>query len=83
MMIEPGTTSMEWVPTNKELKMRSGKKPNILLDKIDGVISKLYWMYYVHLPFYVMTSDDAFYLHLFFLSIFSLSLFGLIKYCFL
>ncbi|CCK72163.1 Tsc3p KNAG_0J00810 [Huiozyma naganishii CBS 8797] len=74
---------MMWVPTIKQMRAKSGQKRNIVLEKMDAFVSKLYWMYYVHLPFYVMTSDDAFYLHVFFLSIFSLSLFGVIKYCFL
>lgn len=82
-MQEVYPTSMDWAPTTKEAKAQPGKKPNIILDKIDSAVTKLYWTYIVHLPFFIMTPDDGFLLHLFFLSIFSVSLFGIIKYCFL
>ncbi|CAI4058602.1 hypothetical protein N7582_001148 [Saccharomyces uvarum] len=74
--------SMVYIPTTKEAKRRSGKS-NGILNAIEEFIEKLYWAYYIHLPFYLMASFDSFFLHVFFLTIFSLSFFGIIKYCFL
>lgn len=75
--------SLEWVPTMKQVRAHSKGKYNTISSKIDNFVSQLYWTYYVHLPFYIMTSDDAFIVHLLFLSVFSLGIFGIIKYCFL
>ncbi|CCF57037.1 hypothetical protein KAFR_0C00420 [Kazachstania africana CBS 2517] len=75
--------TMTWVPTIKEAKEANKDKQNVIIDKLEEGIEKLYWMYYIHLPYYLMTSFDSFCLHVFFLTIFCLSIFGVIKYCFL
>lgn len=78
-----GKSTMEWIPTIKESKMKSENKQHFVLEKAEEVVEKLYWMYYIHLPYYLMTSFDSFCLHVFFLTIFCLSTFGVVKYCFL
>ncbi|CAI4262234.1 CAS_1a_G0002470.mRNA.1.CDS.1 [Saccharomyces cerevisiae] len=75
-------SSMVYIPTTKEAKRRNGKSEGIL-NTIEEVVEKLYWTYYIHLPFYLMASFDSFFLHVFFLTIFSLSFFGILNYCFL
>lgn len=72
-------SSMRYIETIRERKIRKGSGGGIL-DKIADLNESLYWMYYIHLPFYLMTSFDSFCLHAFFLTIFSLSFFGVIKY---
>lgn len=72
-------TTFEYVPTTQEKRKQMGKTDNIF-QKAIHVVMRLHWLYYIHLPFYVMTSSDAFYMHAFFLIILSLSLFGIIKY---
>ncbi|CCD22896.1 Tsc3p NDAI_0A07420 [Naumovozyma dairenensis CBS 421] len=83
--VSSSTCTMTYVPTNKEIKEKrrgvNGKAS--ITEKIEEIVEKLYWMYYIHLPYYLMTSFDSFCLHVFFLTIFSLSVFGVIKYCFL
>ncbi|SCU80347.1 LADA_0B06744g1_1 [Lachancea dasiensis] len=64
-------------PTDDELSTGS------LWEKLSNFGENLYWMYYIHLPYYLMTSGDAFCLHSFFLAMFTLGVFGLIKYLFL
>lgn len=49
-------------------------------EKVYKFFESLYWMYYIHLPYYLMTSFDSFCLHVFFLVVFTLSLFGLLKW---
>ncbi|AGO13891.1 AaceriAGR026Cp [[Ashbya] aceris (nom. inval.)] len=51
-----------------------------LHEKVFKFFESLYWMYYIHLPYYLMTSFDSFCLHVFFLVVFTLSLFGLLKW---
>ncbi|CCH62851.1 hypothetical protein TBLA_0I01920 [Henningerozyma blattae CBS 6284] len=75
-------TSFQYVETIHDAKVRTGTK-DTFPQKIADCFEKLYWIYYIHLPFYLMTSFDSFCLHVFFLMIFSLSLFGIIKYIFL
>ncbi|CCC71829.1 hypothetical protein NCAS_0I01610 [Naumovozyma castellii] len=77
--------TMIFVPTNKELKekRRAANGRGSIMEKVEEIVEKLYWMYYIHLPYYLMTSFDSFCLHLFFLTIFSLSVFAVIKYIFL
>ena len=79
---EKHKTSMQYVDTIQEARLRNGSK-NSHMDFIEDIGEKIYWVYYIHLPYYLMTSFDSFCLHVFFLVIFSLSFFGLIKYCFL
>lgn len=74
--------SMIYVETIKERQTRLGSGKGIQ-DRIKDILENAYWVYYVHLPFYLMTSFDAFCLHSFFLTIFSFSIFGILKYCFL
>lgn len=76
-------TSMKFVETIRERKVResAGKsKVDKIGDMIGDFVESLYWMYYIHLPYYLMTSFDSFCLHAFFLTIFSLGFFGVIKY---
>ncbi|QLG70427.1 hypothetical protein HG535_0A03660 [Zygotorulaspora mrakii] len=75
-------SSMIYVETIKERQVRLGYG-NGILDKIKDLLENCYWVYYVHLPFYLMTSFDAFCLHSFFLTILSFSIFGVLKYCLL
>lgn len=75
--------SMKYVETIRERKIRKAPGKDIFDkagDAIGDFVESLYWMYYIHLPFYLMTSFDSFCLHAFFLIIFSLSFFGVIKY---
>lgn len=75
--------SMRYVETMRERKIReSAGKSNVdkIGDMIGDFVESLYWMYYIHLPYYLMTSFDSFCLHAFFLTIFSLGFFGVIKY---
>lgn len=58
-------SSMVYIPTTKEAKRRNGKSEGIL-NTIEEVVEKLYWTYYIHLPFYLMASFDSFFLHVFF-----------------
>ncbi|SCU78467.1 LANO_0A03092g1_1 [Lachancea nothofagi CBS 11611] len=64
-------------PTDEELSKGT------FVEKVSNFGENLYWMYYIHLPYYLMTSGDAFCLHSFFLGMFTLGLFGLVKYMFL
>lgn len=82
-IIVRGPHLMEYVPTVKEMRQGDDYKQNIIVEKIEDVVEKIYWMYYIHLPYYLMVEFDSFCLHVFFLTIFSLSVFGVIKYCFL
>ncbi|SCU83944.1 LAMI_0C05468g1_1 [Lachancea mirantina] len=72
-----GMGTMTYQPTDDQLSTGS------FAERISDFAESIYWMYYIHLPFYLMTSFDAFCLHTFFLAIFTLSLFGFIKYIFL
>ncbi|AMD22364.1 HGR025Cp [Eremothecium sinecaudum] len=69
---ERGT--MVYTPTNVE-ESNGG-----IIESVRNFIEQLYWMYYVHLPYYLMTDFDAFCLHTLFLVMFILSLFGLVKW---
>ncbi|QEU62341.1 Tsc3 [Kluyveromyces lactis] len=69
--------TMIYTPTNQQMS-RGG-----IAEKLADFVKNLYWVYYIHLPFYLMTSLDAFCLHTIFLVVVSLSLFGLLKYIFL
>lgn len=80
-ILKPHST-MVYVETIRERKLREGSGKGVM-DKLADFIESLYWMYYIHLPFYLMTSFDSACLHVFFLTIFSLSFFGILKYCFL
>lgn len=80
-ILRPHST-MVYVETIRERKLRDGSGKGVM-DKLADFIESLYWMYYIHLPFYLMTSFDSACLHVFFLTIFSLSFFGILKYCFL
>ncbi|SCW01662.1 LAFE_0E04544g1_1 [Lachancea fermentati] len=81
---------MSTVKMNRSNSLRRGKmifsptdeqqSTGSLSEKVSNFFENLYWMYYIHLPYYLMTSFDAFCLHIFFLTIFTLSLFGIIKY---
>lgn len=74
---------MRYIETIRERKLRKASGKDIFEkagDTIADFTESLYWMYYIHLPFYLMTSFDSFCLHAFFLIIFSLSVFGVIKY---
>ncbi|CDO96217.1 unnamed protein product [Kluyveromyces dobzhanskii CBS 2104] len=66
--------SMIYTPTNQQMS-RGG-----IAEKLADFVKNLYWAYYIHLPFYLMTSVDAFCVHTVFLVIVSLSFFGLLKY---
>lgn len=75
--------SMKYVETVREHKIRESPGMSTidkLGDMIGDFVESLYWMYYIHLPYYLMTSFDSFCLHAFFLTIFSLGFFGIIKY---
>lgn len=75
--------SMKYIETIRERKLRKASGKDFFEkagDAIGDFVESLYWMYYIHLPFYLMTSFDSFCLHAFFLIIFSLSFFGVIKY---
>ena len=74
---------MEFVPTIKEKRERGEDRQNFFVEKIADTIEKMYWMYYINLPYYLMVDLDSFILHSFILIIFSLSVFGIVKYCFL
>ncbi|QLL32173.1 hypothetical protein HG536_0C03410 [Torulaspora globosa] len=75
--------SMKYRETIRERKLRKASGKDFFEkagDAIADFVESLYWMYYIHLPYYLMTSFDSFCLHTFFLIIFSLSVFGVIKY---
>lgn len=72
---ERGT--MIYNPTNEQ--MSSGS----FVEKVANFIENLYWMYYIHFPFYLMTSFDSFCLHALVLVLFCLSFFGILKYFFM
>ncbi|KAL3228946.1 Serine palmitoyltransferase-regulating protein TSC3 [Nakaseomyces bracarensis] len=75
-------STMRYVLTTKERRVQEGNGTT-LMHYVEDICDKVYWMYYIHMPYYLMTSFDAFCLHTFFLIIFSLSIFGVVKYCFL
>ncbi|AET38360.1 Tsc3p Ecym_2649 [Eremothecium cymbalariae DBVPG len=66
--------TMVYAPTNAQ-KSKGG-----FIERVSNSIENLYWMYYIHLPYYLMTNFDSFCLHTMFLIIFTLSLFGLGKW---
>lgn len=74
---ETNNGTMIYRPTDEELSNGS------FLEKVSNFGENLYWMYYIHLPYYLMTTGDAFCLHTFFLAMLTLGLFGLVKYIFL
>ena len=74
-------STMRYVLTLKERRELEGKGIT-MMHRFEDFMDRIYWMYYIHMPYYLMTSFDAFCLHTFFLMIFSLSLFGIVKYCF-
>ncbi|KAM3164452.1 Serine palmitoyltransferase-regulating protein TSC3 [Lachancea thermotolerans] len=69
--------TMVYRPTDEELSKGT------FMEKVLDFCENLYWMYYIHLPYYLMTTGDAFCLHAFFLAMLTFALFGLIKYIFL
>lgn len=75
--------NMEFTPTIKEKRERGEDRQNFFVEKIADCIEKMYWMYYINLPYYLMVDVDSFILHTFILVTFSLSVFGVVKYCFL
>lgn len=72
---------MEFVPTVKERRASVEYKRNFIIEKIEDAIEKMYWMYYINLPYYLMLTWDAYILHTFILTMFSLGVFGILKYC--
>ncbi|EDO14475.1 hypothetical protein Kpol_251p5 [Vanderwaltozyma polyspora DSM 70294] len=72
-------SSFNYVETIKERKEKQGETET-LKEKAEDMAENVYWAYYVHLPFYVMTEGDSFWLHVFFLLIFSMGLFGVLKW---
>ncbi|KAG0660210.1 hypothetical protein C6P45_001626 [Maudiozyma exigua] len=72
---------MEFVPTVKEKRASVEYKRNFIIEKIEDAIEKMYWMYYINLPYYLMLTWDAYILHTFILTMFSLGVFGVLKYC--
>ncbi|SMN21295.1 similar to Saccharomyces cerevisiae YBR058C-A TSC3 Protein that stimulates the activity of serine palmitoyltransferase (Lcb1p, Lcb2p) several-fold [Maudiozyma saulgeensis] len=72
---------MEFIPTVKERRANGLDKQNFIVEKIEDGIEKMYWMYYINLPYYLMLTADAYILHTFILTMFSLSVFGIVKYC--
>ncbi|CEP22662.1 TSC3 [Cyberlindnera jadinii] len=68
--------TFEYYPTNEE----RNKNSYFLVATLRHVFEKLYWMYYIHLPYYLMESQDAFVLHLFFLTLFSLCIYAVFSY---
>ncbi|EDO16676.1 hypothetical protein Kpol_1052p23 [Vanderwaltozyma polyspora DSM 70294] len=73
-------SSMQYVETGHQRKLRKGKG-NFFVELLEKLGEKLYWIYYIHLPFYLMTSFDSFCLHSSFLIAFTVGCFGFIKYC--
>ncbi|QGN15868.1 protein TSC3 [Kluyveromyces marxianus] len=69
--------TMVYTPTNQQMS-KGG-----IVERVVDIVKNIYWAYYVHLPYYLMTPLDAFCLHTICLVIVSLSLFGLLKYLFL
>ncbi|AQZ09485.1 TSC3 (YBR058C-A) [Zygosaccharomyces parabailii] len=72
-------STMKYVETDAQRCQRLQTKTNSLAQ----LIRRTFWTYYIHLPFYVITQGDAFWLHMFCLTIMSLGVFGIVKYCFL
>lgn len=66
--------TMVEVPTKKELSQGSMLKKGLIR------IKHLYWLYYIHLPFCLMSHFDSFCLHFLVLITFILSFYGLVKY---
>ncbi|CCE65686.1 hypothetical protein TPHA_0M01110 [Tetrapisispora phaffii CBS 4417] len=59
-------SSMNYVETIKERKVHEGIHET-WQSRLEEFSESLYWAYYIHLPYYLMTSFDSFCLHVFFL----------------
>jgi hypothetical protein len=68
--------TFEYYPTNEERDRNS----YYVVTAVRNMFEKLYWMYYIHLPYYLMESQDAFFLHVFFLMLFSLTVYAIFSY---
>jgi hypothetical protein len=68
--------TFEYRLTDKE----QNKDSYFLVVKIKNFLERVYWAYYVHLPYYLMKSEEAFLLHCFFLVVIPLSVYALFAY---
>ncbi|GAV54536.1 hypothetical protein ZYGR_0AM00740 [Zygosaccharomyces rouxii] len=71
--------TMKYVETNAQRNKRLNGHGSLWAK----FLHKTFFNYYIHLPFYVITQGDAFWLHTFCITIMSLGLFGIVKYCLL
>ncbi|CDR47625.1 CYFA0S35e00232g1_1 [Cyberlindnera fabianii] len=68
--------TFQYYPTNEERDRDSYRVVNFFRNGL----TRLYWMYYIHLPYYLMENQDAALLHCFFLVLFSLMVYAVFAY---
>lgn len=68
--------TFEHYPTDAERNRDS----YFIVARTKCLLERLYWMYYVHLPYYLMEAMDAFLLHTFFVVLFGLATYAIFSY---
>lgn len=68
--------TFQYYPTNEE----RDKDSYFIVASLKNFLERLYWMYYIHLPYYLMETQDAFLLHSFFLVLLTLCIYAIFSY---